>query len=152
MENFNERASFRHVQCREYSRGLRHSYSPVICRTITWESEYTWSFRALSATAYCRASIKAAYSATLLSWFPIHLAMRTGPPASPLITTPMPDGPGFPRHPPSTYATSSVTLGFLDSLCCVICPVSPCFGTERVGTPISARCAMLTSPSRRLFG
>ena len=54
------------------------------------------------ATAYCKASISAAYSATLLSWLPIHFAMRTGPSATPLITTPMPDGPGFPKHPPST--------------------------------------------------
>jgi hypothetical protein len=33
--------------------------------------------------------------------------MRTVPLAQPEITTPMPDGPGFPRQPPSTNATSS---------------------------------------------
>src|ERR1035437_3394215 len=102
MENFSERASFRQVQCKEYSRGLRQVYSPVICLTTTSESEYTWSLCALRDTAYCSASISAAYSATLLSWRPIHLAMRTGPLSQPLITTPMPDGPGFPRQPPST--------------------------------------------------
>src|SRR6266566_3183116 len=102
MENFSERASLRQVQCKEYSRGLRHVYSPVICLTTTCESEYTWSFWALRETAYCRASMSAAYSATLLSWRPIHLAIRIVPLAQPLITTPMPDGPGFPRQPPST--------------------------------------------------
>src|SRR5579872_609187 len=38
--------------------------------------------------------------------------MRTGPSSPPLMTTPIPEGPGFPRHPPSTYATSSDITGF----------------------------------------
>src|SRR5690349_21277390 len=57
--------------------------------------------------AYCKASSRATYSATLLSWCPIHLAMRIGPSAQPSIITPIPDGPGLPRQPPSTYATRS---------------------------------------------
>src|SRR5438034_8676721 len=60
---------------------------------------------ALSVTAYCRASSSATYSATLLSWRPIFLAILILPPSDPSITTPIPDGPGFPREPPSIYAT-----------------------------------------------
>ena len=39
IENFNDRASLRQVQFREYRRGLRQAYTPVICFTTTSESE-----------------------------------------------------------------------------------------------------------------
>src|SRR6266498_2116368 len=67
MEKSSERANFRQVQCREYSRELRQEYSPVICLTTTSESEKTWSALALSSRAHWSASRSATYSATLLS-------------------------------------------------------------------------------------
>src|SRR5207237_228492 len=60
---------------------------------------------ALEATAYCSASSTATYSATLLSCRPIILAILILPSSDPSITTPIPEGPGFPREPPSIYAT-----------------------------------------------
>src|SRR5690242_19091848 len=35
IENSSERASFRQIQCREYKRALRQTYSPFICLTTT---------------------------------------------------------------------------------------------------------------------
>ena len=82
--------------------------------------------------------------ALLLSCRPIHLAIRTGPSAQPLITTPMPDGPGFPRHPPSTYATSSdITAPGVPHVSHLLRDVG--------STPYIARCAHLSKSSRRLF-
>jgi len=43
--------------------------------------------------------------------------MRIGPVSQPLMTTPIPDGPGFPRHPPSTYATKSGITRLFATLC-----------------------------------
>ena len=41
IEKSSDRANFRQIQFREYSRGLRQLYSPLICLTITSESENT---------------------------------------------------------------------------------------------------------------
>src|SRR5262249_3728793 len=103
----NERANFRHTQCNEYRRALWQRYSPFICRTITWESEYTCRARAFIISAYCRASISATYSATLLSWCPIPLAILCLCPEGLEITTPIAAGPGLPCDPPSTHAINS---------------------------------------------
>src|SRR5947209_13489555 len=65
------------------------------------------------ASARCSASKSARYSATLLSWCPIHFWILIGPSSQPSIITPIPDGPGFPREPPSTYATRSDIFGLL---------------------------------------
>src|SRR5450432_473359 len=79
-------------------------YSPVICLTTSSESVKTLRAVALASVAYCRASSRATYSATLLSWWPIHLAICTRWPQGFSITTPIPDGPGLPWEPPSMCA------------------------------------------------
>jgi hypothetical protein len=43
------------------------------------------------------------------------------------MTTPIPEGPGFPRHPPSTYATKSGITRFFAALCKIEdAPISFC--------------------------
>lgn len=117
IANSSPRASFRQTQCSEYSRGLRHAYSPLICRTTTSESEYTHSDRAFRSCAHCSASSSATYSATLLSCQPIHFAMRVWRPAASFTITPMPAGPGLPCELPSTYATNRGTSLLMRGLC-----------------------------------
>jgi hypothetical protein len=77
-------------------------YSPLICLTTTSESENTCSALALSPKAQYSTSKSAIYSATLLSWCPIHFRILIVSFSDPSITTPIPEGPGFPSEPPST--------------------------------------------------
>src|SRR4051812_15044784 len=110
MENRSERANLRQVQFRLYSGAVRQAYSPVICFTTICESEKTCSDRARRVMANCKASSRATYSATLLSWRPIHLAMVCFWPSESTRTMPIPAGPGLPCELPSTYASKSDIL------------------------------------------
>src|SRR5271166_2749065 len=73
------------------------------------------------------------YSATLLSWCPIHLAILIVPSGGPSITTPIPDGPGFPKEPPSTWATKSDIPVSFDQPCLTNFPTSRCLSGSQLG-------------------